>query len=273
MPKPVSILSLLYLAAATFSAAQQVAPIPHEQLTIPPLGPVLQGERVGGHGAANLWWSYRGAPADGLDSVRVTITPIAYEHKDSNFVYWAFDDRFVHGESYYMGLQPNGSLPNGGIGKMALFSAFGPGTSSDTRACRTGADGGAGTSCHIPYAWVVGHSYELTVALVVEDKSSTLWEGAVYDVSARAKTVIGRIRVDRSKGYLGNTGGISFDELYETQIPCAKQPASRVLFYAPTGYRNGVAYPGTLRAANALSGCNPVFHGDGKTYVYVDVGH
>jgi len=241
--------------------------IPVESVTVPPRAPARQGINAGKKGSPNVGWLFDGAPADGLDAVRVTISPRTYqEPHGKNFVYWAFDSVFAHGETYYVGLQPNGEY-----GKTALFSIFGPGTSSKSSSCKQGADYGAGTSCHIPYDWQTGRAYQLTVQLVAAGNGTTTWEGAVNDVSSGARNVIGAVTVGSARGYLA-PWGLTFVEYFHHIDSCAQQPYSEVLFFRPVGYRGGREYKGALHSLNLNTGCGQDFFGDGRSYVYVDVG-
>lgn len=200
--------------------------------------------------------------------MRITMSPQSVADPQNNFVYWAYDSKFVHGETYYMGLQPNGEF-----GKTALFSIFGAGSSSKSSACKPGADDGDGTSCHISYPWELEHTYQFTVALIAEDTENTTWEGSVTDLTTQVRTVIGDVTVSAARGLLRGDWAVTFDELFERSIDCSAQPHSEILFFHPVGYRHGREYPGTLKSLNINSGCNPRFYSDNRSFVYVDEGH
>ncbi len=212
-------------------------------------------------------WTYPGAPEDGLDAMRITMSPQSYSAGDQNFVYWAYDSKFMNGDTYYMGLQPNGEY-----GKTALFSVFNPGSSSSSPSCKSGADEGPGTSCHIHYPWELKHTYQFTVVLVARSTNTMTWEGSITDLTTQIRTVIGDIDVQASRGYLRPDWAVTFDELFKRSIPCSSQPLSEILFFRPYGYRSGREYPGNLKSLNINSGCNPVFYSDHEESVYVDVG-
>jgi hypothetical protein len=254
-------------AAAQTSDMTTLSSIPHRQPVIPIKGSPQPGENLGHRGAANVSWTYPDAPADGLDAMRITMSPESYADSDQNFVYWAYDSRFMSGETYYMGLQPNGEFR-----KTALFSIFGPGTSSSNPNCKAGADNGAGTSCHIHYAWELHRNYQFTVVLLTKTANTTTWEGSVTDLVTQVRTVIGDITVPSSRGFLRPDYAVTFVELYKRSVPCSSQPGSEILFLRPFGYRDGQEYAGTLKALNINSGCAPVFYSDHKSYVYVDEG-
>ena len=247
------------------------APVAHEMVTVPEKGAILEGKDAGNTGASAIVWKFAEMPRTGFDTLRIVISPRELVEKD-NFVYWAYQDWFMNGMPFYFGLQPNGSFRNGETGKMALFSVFGPGSSSQNGDCFGSADGGAGTSCHLHYDWRSNDRYEFTVALVAEDAATMTWEGSVYDLDQGKGKMIGRITVTRDHGYMKPFGGVSFVEHYRRDLSCGQQPESEVLYFAPRGYRDGRESVGMVRALEENSGCNTWFFGDGKGYVYVDAG-
>jgi hypothetical protein len=222
-------------AGAQTSGETSLSVIPHEQVTIPAKGSPQPGTNLGHKGSATVSWEYAGAPADGLDAMRITMSPQSVADLKNNLVYWAYDSKFVDGETYYMGLQPNGEF-----GKTALFSIFGAGSLSKSPACKAGADDGDGTSCHISYPWELQHAYQFTVALIAEDAENTTWEGSVTDLTTQVRTVIGDITVSSS--------------------------------FIRLAIAMGASNPGTLKSLNINSGCNPRFNSDNRSFVYVDEG-
>jgi len=255
-------------AGPSLPSAMRGMQIPVERVAVPPHGPAQAGKNAGSKGSPNIAWQFPGAPSDGFDSVRITISPRTYANGNKNYIYWAFDSHFEHGGfTYYLGMQPNGEF-----GKTALFSAFGPGTNSQSASCKKGADNGAGTSCHIHYEWQLEHAYELTAELVAADEATTTWEGAIVDVASGARTVIGQITVGVERGLLSSSWAVTFIEYFRHVKSCADEPFSEVLFYHPVGYRNGKEYKGTVSSFNMNTGCGQAFYGNGKDYVYGDVG-
>jgi hypothetical protein len=261
-------LAMTASVGAQTPGASKLSAIPHEQITLPAKGSAQPGTNLGKKGSANVSWEYPGAPADGLDAMRITMSPQSYTDPNHNFVYWAYDSKFIHGETYYMGLQPNGKF-----GKTALFSVFGPESSSKSPECKSGADDGNGTSCHIHYPWELQHTYQFTVALVGEDAKTATWAGSVTDLTTQVRTIIGDITVSSARGYLRPDWAVTFDELFERSIPCSAQPHSEILFFHPVGYRHGQEYPGVLKSLNINSGCNPKFYSDNMDFVYIDEGY
>ena len=188
----------------------------------------------------------------------------------NDYYYWAYETGFMNRQQFYFGLQPNGEF-----GKTALFSVFGTGTSSDAhyRYCKSGADGGSGTSCHIPYKWTLGHFYDFTVTLVGLSGTQEEWEGNVYDDVTGARTFIGKIVVPASAGYLDLNGGGAFDEYFAWgEHPCPNEPLSSILYLTPTGFLNGKATTTALSAIRANSGCNVKAYSDNASYVFLDNG-
>ncbi|MFE7792031.1 hypothetical protein [Streptomyces sp. NPDC057460] len=86
-------------------------------------------------------YSITGAPAEGLEKLAFPLKVIS-QPNDAGY-YWAQQYYFKSGPVGYVGLQPR---VNSGL---AVFSVFGSGTSTTHPNCRTGADGGAGTSCSV----------------------------------------------------------------------------------------------------------------------------
>ena len=252
--------------APALTGVTQAAAVAHAPVSIPPRWPAVPGKLAGAPGSSSVDWHFPGAPHEGIDLIRVAMSPRAYDNPEHNAVYWAFQGYFTQGEVYYFGLQPNGQY-----GKTALFSVFGKGSSPRAPSCKPGADNGSGTSCHIPYAWESGHAYQFVVALVAADADNSTWQGTVEDLATGVVTVIGDVEVTSAHGLLKAAGG-NFAEYFHRSTPCPAQPRSEILFFQPVGYRNGHAFPGVFQQADIRSGCNPAFFGDGKTYVYVDIG-
>lgn len=92
--------------------------------------------------------------------------------------YWAADFK-QQNDGWYYGLQTNGHLAGTQTGpnqKVAIFSVFADNhgffydsMSLTPSVCDSGADGGGGVSCTIPYPWSTGISYQL----VMMDRLST----------------------------------------------------------------------------------------------------
>lgn len=92
---------------------------------------------------------------------------------------------FINGQGYYIGFQTNttrwgGQATLGPFAKGAVFSLFGTpmvwGYDTykllDPTHCGIGADGPYGVTCTIPYGWIDGAAYRLSVEMVVSTSSS-----------------------------------------------------------------------------------------------------
>ncbi|GAC1374971.1 MAG: hypothetical protein NVSMB32_17970 [Actinomycetota bacterium] len=183
-----------------------------------------------------------GSPAAGLTSLSYPLTVVENADPKASW-YWADTVQFVGDASVaYMGLQPNGQY-----GLTALFSVFGPGTAGVGPYCVDGADGGAGTSCHIPYPWQVGRTYVFTIAQQSRSLSGETWVGTVEDQTTRIATAIGAWTVPSSRGLLEPQLG--FVEYYAPVASCASLPQMVVRFGAPTGLTGPTALHGTVTDA------------------------
>ena len=143
-----------------------------------------------------------------------------------------------------MGLQPDGEY-----GRTALFSFFGQGTSSSFHACAAGADGGQGTSCHIPYPWELGHTYKFLVRQMSQDaaEGTTTWKATVTDTATNQPVTIGVVSVPASWGLIV-PGNMAWAEWFHGPDPCGQRTYFRVRYDSPTGYLKGVAYPESVAA-------------------------
>jgi hypothetical protein len=146
------------------------------------------------------------------------------------------------GAGAYAGLQPNGNRIGGGMGPLALFSVFGPDTARLSGECESGADGGEGQSCRMPYAWSTGRAYRFDVTFVSRDARTETWAGTVTDTLARTKTTIAQWKVPVAWGMLDNTS-IVFAEYYDGVDSCDSQPYASALLTAPFMSHGGAAFP------------------------------
>ncbi|HUB88449.1 MAG TPA: hypothetical protein VMA74_01825 [Dyella sp.] len=187
----------------------------------------------------------------GYDTYQWTVQVQELGSNPRPYWYWAQQSSFNQTGSFYFGLQPNGALPNGQIGQMALFSFFGNGTSSSYSSCVTGADGGAGTSCHIPYAWVIGRNYTFSAQQTATNPlaQTETWTGTVTDGTTGATTVIGVVTVPSSWGLIA-PGNVAWAEWYNGNISCASRTYISVLYNAPIGYYQGRPYQETVTGTN-----------------------
>lgn len=175
----------------------------------------------------------------GYDKYEWTLQPLELHSKPKPYWFWSQQSSFNHTGVFYMGLQPDGEY-----GKTALFSFFGKGTSSSFHACVTGADGGSGMSCHIPYAWKLGHTYRFLVRQTSQDasKATTTWTATIADTATNHPVTIGVVFVPASWGWIA-PGNIAWAEWFHGPDPCNQRTYFRVRYGSPTGYFKGVAYP------------------------------
>jgi hypothetical protein len=234
--------------------------------------PPFQGNCVGCPDAPGAYYDYPPAPSAGYDAIEFAMSPQTFQGtvKTADY-FWAYEDYFQDGNTFYFGLQPGGQY-----GKTALFSIFGRGTKSEPSYtyCFKSADGGAGTSCHIPYAWLLHHFYDFTVTLVGQNETSRTWEGRVYDDNAKKSTLIGDITVKSLSGIDGGDNEGNFDEYYSGCRPSGS--FSEILFLAPVPYYQGSPYPGHTTKTNleANTACgSSAYYSDDRSYMYLDQGN
>lgn len=222
-------------------------------ITTPLLLSTAWAQNNGGDSNATPAIEFSRPAVAGYDTYKWTARVQELGSNPTPYWYWALQSGFnqaaaqTAGAGFYFGLQPNGYLPNGQIGKMALFSFFGSGTSSSHTSCETGADGGAGTSCHIPYAWVTGRDYTFTMQQTATDllAQNETWTGAVTDDTTGVTTIIGVVNVPSSWGLIA-PGNVAWAEWYNGNISCASRTYISVLYGAPIGYYQGTPYQETV---------------------------
>ncbi len=268
-------------AAAVANAALQKKPsttlaqIDHPPSVTPPKTPAT-GVCSGCKGSQNISYGTKDQPAAGFDAVSFRMRPLTdkgVSWSDAPMAYyWAFYTFFTHAGNnpFYFGLQPLGEY-----GKTAIFSVFGDGTSggADDQYCKPGADTGAGTSCHIPYEWMVGNDYDFMVTMAKTDDGGTTWKGHVYDVKSKETTLIGTITVPSSTGIEGGPV-VAFDEYFAwASHPCPTQPFSEILFFTPVYYYKGQPHSSRITSLNLNNNCNAKFFSDNSSYVYIEAGY
>jgi uncharacterized protein DUF3472 len=196
-------------------------------------------------------YSISGAPSDGLDKLAFTLKVISAP--DAKGYYWAQQFYFASGKGAYIGLQPR----PGGSG-LAVFSVFGSGTSTSHANCRTGADGGAGTSCSVTYPFVKGRWYQLEVI----NNGNDNWTGYVVDTATGVWTTIGNWNIPSGSGKL-KASGVGFVEYFTSVADCGSIPYGQAVWGKPfvspepgTGTNSGARTYGPCAAAAtyALSG-------------------
>jgi hypothetical protein len=213
-----------------------------------------------GQGGAYVVWNPLW-PTPQYDRLDWTLTVLDLPDTKS-YYYWAFQDGFVGGGAFYFGLQPYGSCPGGGNCKIALFSFFGNGATTSASSCLSGADGGPGMSCHIPYNWSIGVPYRFTIQLTATDavNNTETWSGTVTDTIAGSSTEIGNWTIPGQNttvpGLIG-TEAVSFVEYYEAvKGGCRQEPYAKVNMSVPTGSSNGTVSEGGVNSTFPTQTCS-----------------
>ena len=175
----------------------------------------------------------------GYDKYEWPLQPLELHSSPTPCWFWSQQSAFNHTGVFYMGLQPNGEY-----GKIALFSFFGKGITSSFHACKSGADDGNGMSCHIPYAWEMGHAYRFLVQQTSQGatKGTTTWTATVTDTATNKPVTIGVVSVPASWGLIA-PGNVAWAEWFRGPDSCDQRTYFRVRYNSPTGYLKGVAYP------------------------------
>lgn len=191
-------------------------------------------------GGGNNYFDYtiNGAiPIQGLTEISFYLTVQEEPHRSSDVVYWSNQFSYMNGSVGYTGMQPRPSA-NGEPQGMALFSLFGNGAASSDPNCSSGADSGAGISCHIPFGYIVGKTYRFQVTTL----GANVWQGSIIDTTTGESTHIGSWTVPSSWRNLQNSQ-VAFTEFYGNYPSCESLPSTSVLFGSPT------AANGTLKGA------------------------
>ncbi|WP_246637510.1 DUF3472 domain-containing protein [Burkholderia catarinensis] len=143
-------------------------------------------------------------PAGGYDRMTWDITPEVVPDTVNRSFYWANQLTSEHGgHAIYTGIQPRTEGSN-----LVIFSAFGADTTSLASNCKGGADGGAGTSCSLPYAWQPGITYQLEIVYSAPgpDGGDATVEGSITDKGTGIKTSTGKIAIPASWGGAPSVG-------------------------------------------------------------------
>jgi hypothetical protein len=194
------------------------------------------------------FWSPE-APNPLWDSMTASITVNSLSRLDQA-IFFTIDAWFADNKDpFYMGLQPNGNLSNGSLGKMALFSFFGAGASSTHPNCTVGADDGPGVSCHVAYPWVTGRTYRFQIERTASDAKTETWTGSVTDTKTGSKTEIGWWAITIGHGLVGNNP-LNFTEYYLNVNSCEAMGHASVTYGAPIGSNAGKTYPTTFQSSS-----------------------
>lgn len=155
--------------------------------------------------------------------------------------FWSHQVELVQGATAYFGLQTRGAHPDGGVGKVAIFSiwdalgARGPGLAK-----RFGGEG-EGFHALIPFEWIAGRTYRLRMFLSGSSRLGTEWSATVREEPSGREKLIGTITVPREWHRLGHWS-VMWSERYtgpEVQT-CDDVGYSRVRFSPPRANRHTV---------------------------------
>ena len=150
----------------------------------------------------------------------------------------------------YEGIQTTGSLVNGQISDMALFSLWnaidatpGPGS-----VCIPFGGEGTGLTCRAPIDVVAGHAYNVHIGLDHVDGANGWWHGTVTDTTTGEVDDLGVIEAPNNGSAYGP---VNFMENFgdHTGLACDQYPYSVGDFDTPmlTPSSGGEAVPATLR--------------------------
>ena len=170
--------------------------------------------------------------------------------------YFVFQNR-VGG---YIGAQKDGT------GKKAIFSIWDAGSTPSAQPsrpagnCKRFAHEGLGTTCTVPYSWVVGHEYRVKVLDKGRGTGVEEWEGSIFDTTSGVETRIGTIALSDNAGYgqLNNNPAIFFEHYGSAVVDsCAALPYAKLTWRGP--YANNALNhdlfkpPFTAKQAGAVS--------------------
>ena len=185
------------------------------------------------------WYRWSGPPA-GFNAIQHELT-VEMLDGDPTY-YWAHQVFFINGGPAYTGIQSHGNSVSGKIGKTAVFSIFDSAVSGTTGNCHVidkdfdGYSGRKGTSCRIPYDWVLGRKYQFTMRLEGTNNLGRYWSGYVRDTVTGADTLIGNINIPSNWQGLSNQS-VQWTEYFGAQpATCNALPLSRVRFSFPRTY-------------------------------------
>jgi hypothetical protein len=181
----------------------------------------------------NMSWAY---PVNGYSTMNHQLTVEAVTQDAPYF--WAHQFGIVSGEGGYIGLQSGGYRKNGTIGKSAVFSIFGAGIEGTAEACnveQADFDGGpgAGTSCIIPFEWVLGHKYDLKIVKGATTSNGIVWTGTIVDTVTSEETKIADIKVPLTWKGMGDASYLWSEYFGPTITDCTTQPYSKVRYGIP----------------------------------------
>ena len=214
------------LSAITMKAASSLA-------TILSILPTLVSANVG------ISWSIPNTTTSGLKDITFPISMAHTPHQSG--IYFAQQFGFTGVKDLgYTGLQPQSNNQNGPTIVHAVFSSFVPGsTTTDTKNCNDGADGGPGVSCAVEIPAPYAHPYNLVVK---NTPGTSTWTGTLVDTVLGNSTHIGEYTLPAEAGGI-KSSHLGFIEYFlfnaENDGGCAKMPRTEVTFAPPTTNSTG----------------------------------
>ncbi|GJJ74919.1 hypothetical protein EMPS_07277 [Entomortierella parvispora] len=183
-------------------------------------------------------WSFKTAPADGLNDISFAFNMAKAPHKSGFYFAEQFNFKNVT-DVGYTGLQPREDV-NGKSVVHAAFSSFQAGTTTRHKNCHAGADGGPGVSCALDIPGDYNHTYSIEVRNI----GRTTWRGTLTDTVTKKSFVIGEWTLPAGAGKIVN-GQMGFVEYYiwdgQPAHTCESLPKTEVIFYNPTSRTKGAS--------------------------------
>ncbi|RDA87203.1 hypothetical protein CP532_2514 [Ophiocordyceps camponoti-leonardi (nom. inval.)] len=183
-------------------------------------------------------WSFDKIPDAGLDDITFPFNVATAPHKTG--FYFAQQFNFKNLPSVgYTGVQPREDKGGASILHF-VFSTFQNGsTTTDSKRCKPGADGGPGVSCAIEMPADYKHNYQMKVKNV----GGTTCRGSVIDVTAKGKEMtVGEWTLPKKGGKIQRSQ-VGFVEYYpwngRPSHKCRDLPKTEATFGHPTSSTAG----------------------------------
>ncbi|WP_305784648.1 DUF3472 domain-containing protein [Symbioplanes lichenis] len=186
------------------------------------------------HQNANMYafWNFRGASGFWNVDQQVRVS------RKAHHTYWAlnFDFAATPGEGGYTGLQTDGLRFDRSSGDTAIFSLWNA-NGIRGRGCGSFGGEGSGLSCRIAYPIRTDRFYRYRVWRLETDSRGQWWGAWVQDTRTGRDTLIGQIRVARSKRLTGVP--MNFSEYWGPARSCDGVPVSTAYFTQPAANSRG----------------------------------
>jgi hypothetical protein len=164
---------------------------------------------------------------------------------DAAGMYFAYYTTLESGTRPYAGFQPEPVDADGNHILQAVFSSFNADATTTDPNCSYGADGGAGVSCAVRFAYTPGAMYSLVLRRASVTGTTQLMTGEVVEAATGTSVAhIGAFSLPVASGRF-KSADTGFIEPYLT-AGCGQQV--KVTYGTPVGTEAGQDYPGTLPA-------------------------